>query len=151
MEVAIGRIRGTTPSVTPSACHLPRRRRSWGGLENGVAEERRNTVSLPYNHKLIPRAKELRKDATEQEKSLWYKYLSQYPIRFQRKKQSEDLLRIFIAQRLNWRLNWTAASIFRTKERHMMKAERPVLKNMESLSSVFPTPKLIDILNPCVK
>ena len=78
----------TTPSVTPSACHLPRRGRSWGGLENGVAEERRDTVSLPYNHKLIPRAKELRKDATEREKCLWYKYLSQYqyPIRFQRQK-----------------------------------------------------------------
>ena len=45
-----------------------------------------DTVSLPYNHKLISRAKELRKDATEQEKSLWYKYLSQYPIRFQRQK-----------------------------------------------------------------
>ena len=66
--------------------NVPRRGRSWGGLENGVAEERRNTVSLPYNHKLIPRAKELRKDATEQEKCLWYKYLSQYPIRFQRQK-----------------------------------------------------------------
>ena len=66
--------------------NVPRRGRSWGGLENGVAEERRDTVSLPYNHKLIPRAKELRKDATEQEKSLWYKYLSQYPIRFQRQK-----------------------------------------------------------------
>lgn len=66
--------------------NVPRRGRSWGGLENGVAEERRDTVSLPYNHKLIPRAKELRKDATEQEKCLWYKYLSQYPIRFQRQK-----------------------------------------------------------------
>ena len=76
----------TTPSVTPSACHLPRRGRSWSGLEDGMAEKRRDRVSLPYNHKLIPRAKELRKDATEQEKRLWYKYLSQYPIRFQRQK-----------------------------------------------------------------
>jgi len=33
----------------------------------------------------------------------------------------------------------------------MMKAEQPVLKNMESLSFVFLTPKLIDILNPYVK
>lgn len=109
-------------------------------------------MSLPYNHKLISRAKELRKDATEQEKCLWYKLFE--PISdsvSEAKNKSEDLLRIFIAQRLNWRLNWTAASIFRTKERHMMKAEQPALKNMESLSSVFPTPKLIDILNPCVK
>ena len=56
--------------------HLPRRGRSWDDLEDGVAEKRRDKVSLPYNHKLIPRAKELRKDATEQEKCLWYKYLS---------------------------------------------------------------------------
>ncbi|MFR5795302.1 MAG: endonuclease domain-containing protein [Christensenellales bacterium] len=62
------------------------KREVMGGLENGMTEKRRDTVSLPYNHKLIPRAKELRKDATEQEKCLWYKYLSQYPIRFQRQK-----------------------------------------------------------------
>ena len=43
-------------------------------------------MSLPYNHKLIPQAKALRNHATEQEKRLWYKYLSQYPIRFQRQK-----------------------------------------------------------------
>ena len=41
-------------------------------------------MSLPYNRKLIPQAKELRNNATEQEKRLWYKYLNQYPIRFQR-------------------------------------------------------------------
>lgn len=43
-------------------------------------------MSLPYNRKLIPQAKDLRNNATEQEKRLWYKYLSQYPIRFQRQK-----------------------------------------------------------------
>ena len=43
-------------------------------------------MSLPYNRKLIPQAKELRNNATEQEKRLWYKYLNQYPIRFQRQK-----------------------------------------------------------------
>jgi very-short-patch-repair endonuclease len=43
-------------------------------------------MSLPYNGKLIPRAKELRKDMTKQEKHLWYDFLSNYQIRFQRQK-----------------------------------------------------------------
>ena len=43
-------------------------------------------MSLEYNKNLIPRAKELRKNATPQEKELWYKFLSTYPVRFQRQK-----------------------------------------------------------------
>ncbi len=43
-------------------------------------------MSLPYNKKLIPRAKELRRDMTPQEKHLWYDFLSKYPVRFQRQK-----------------------------------------------------------------
>lgn len=43
-------------------------------------------MSLPYNHKLIPNAKELRKNATPQEQHLWYDFLSSYPVRFQRQK-----------------------------------------------------------------
>lgn len=43
-------------------------------------------MSLEYNKNLIPRAKELRKNATPQENELWYKFLRTYPIRFQRQK-----------------------------------------------------------------
>ncbi|MDD7647957.1 MAG: endonuclease domain-containing protein [Ruminococcus bromii] len=43
-------------------------------------------MSLEYNKELIPRAKELRKNMTRQEKHLWYDYLSAYPVRFQRQK-----------------------------------------------------------------
>jgi very-short-patch-repair endonuclease len=43
-------------------------------------------MSLKYNRKLIPFAKELRRDATRQEKHLWYDFLSVYPVRFQRQK-----------------------------------------------------------------
>lgn len=43
-------------------------------------------LSLPYNKKLIPRAKQLRKDMTKQERHLWYDFLSKYPVRFQRQK-----------------------------------------------------------------
>ena len=43
-------------------------------------------MSLPYRRDLIPRAKDLRKNATRQEEHLWYDYLRRYPIRFQRQK-----------------------------------------------------------------
>ena len=43
-------------------------------------------MSLPYKNKLIPRAKELRKNATRQENHLWYDFLRSYPVRFQRQK-----------------------------------------------------------------
>ena len=43
-------------------------------------------MSLPYNHNLISRAKELRKNATPQENHLWYDFLCSYPVRFQRQK-----------------------------------------------------------------
>ena len=43
-------------------------------------------MSLPYEHQLIDRAKKLRREATKQEKHLWYDYLKDYPMRFQRQK-----------------------------------------------------------------
>jgi len=43
-------------------------------------------MSLPYRNALIPRAKELRKNATKQENHLWYDFLRTYPVRFQRQK-----------------------------------------------------------------
>ena len=43
-------------------------------------------MPLPYQEKLIPRARELRKKATKQENHLWYDYLKDYPIRFKRQK-----------------------------------------------------------------
>ena len=49
-------------------------------------------MSLEYNKKLIPRAKELRRDATRQEKRLWYDFLSTYPLRFQRQKTIDNFI-----------------------------------------------------------
>ena len=43
-------------------------------------------MSLPYKGKLIPRAKEPRKEATRQENHLWYDFLRSYSVRFQRQK-----------------------------------------------------------------
>ncbi len=43
-------------------------------------------MSLKYNGNNIHFAKILRKNATPQENRLWYDFLRQYPIRFQRQK-----------------------------------------------------------------
>ena len=49
-------------------------------------------MSLPYQEKLIPRAKELRKNATKQENHLWYDFLCSYPVRFQRQKTIDHFI-----------------------------------------------------------
>ena len=49
-------------------------------------------MSLNYNQKLIPRAQELRKNMTKQEKHLWYDFLCKYPIRFQRQKTIDNYI-----------------------------------------------------------
>lgn len=41
---------------------------------------------LEYNKKHIPFARKLRKEMTKQERKLWYEFLRNYPIRFQRQK-----------------------------------------------------------------
>ena len=43
-------------------------------------------MSLKYNGDHIALAKTLRKKATPQENHLWYDFLRQYPVRFQRQK-----------------------------------------------------------------
>ena len=52
-------------------------------------------MSLPYKQELIPRAKELRKNMTPQEKLLWYRFLSKYPVRFQRQKTIKSFIADF--------------------------------------------------------
>jgi very-short-patch-repair endonuclease len=39
-----------------------------------------------HNKKLVPLAKELRKNMTKEERHLWYDFLRSYPIRFSRQK-----------------------------------------------------------------
>ena len=38
------------------------------------------------NSELVPYAKQLRKEMTKEERHLWYDFLRQYPVRFQRQK-----------------------------------------------------------------
>ena len=52
-------------------------------------------MSLEYNKNLIPKAKELRKNMTRQEKKLWYDFLVKYPKRFQRQKTIDNYIADF--------------------------------------------------------
>ena len=52
-------------------------------------------MSLNYNKKNIVLAKNLRTNATPQEKRLWYDFLSIYEIRFQRQKSIDDFIADF--------------------------------------------------------
>ena len=49
-------------------------------------------MSLNYNKKLIPRARELRKNMTRQERHLWYDFLCKYPVSFQRQKTIDNYI-----------------------------------------------------------
>ena len=52
-------------------------------------------MSLDYNKNNITLAKNLRKNATPQEKRLWYDFLSKYEIRFQRQKAIDNFIADF--------------------------------------------------------
>ena len=45
-------------------------------------------IAMQYKHnkKLVPNAKQLRKEMTKEERHLWYDFLKEYPIRFLRQK-----------------------------------------------------------------
>ena len=56
-------------------------------------------MSLNYNKKNIVLAKALRKNATPQENHLWYDFLSNYEIRFQRQKAIDNFIADFYCHR----------------------------------------------------
>lgn len=56
-------------------------------------------MSLPYNKNLIPIARNLRKNMTKQEFYLWFYFLKDYPIRFQRQKVIENFIVDFYCHR----------------------------------------------------
>jgi len=45
-----------------------------------------------YNKKLIPRAKELRKEMTPQERHLWYDFLRDYPVKIYKQKVIDNFI-----------------------------------------------------------
>ena len=54
-----------------------------------------------YNKQNIPLAKELRKNMTPWERKLWYQYLRNYPVRFQRQKAIGNYIVDFFCAKAN--------------------------------------------------
>ena len=50
------------------------------------------TTSLEYNKELIVLAKNLRKNMTKAERKLWYEFLKNYQVKFQRQKTIENYI-----------------------------------------------------------
>ena len=73
-----------------------------------------------YNKENIPLAKVLRKNMTPWERKLWYDFLRNYPVRFQRQKRLEITLQIFIVQKQDWSSNlMVAVTTQRSKQEKM--------------------------------
>ena len=60
--------------------------------EGAVSEADWGRDMKEYNRNHIPLARKLRKNMTPWERKLWYEYLSQYPLRFQRQKAIGDYI-----------------------------------------------------------
>ncbi len=58
-------------------------------------------MGLEYNKENIKHAKQLRKNATDEEKKLWYGFLSKYEIRFQRQKAIDNFIADFFCSKAN--------------------------------------------------
>ena len=56
-------------------------------------------MNYRHNPKLTDNARELRKNMTKEEKELWYKFLSSYPIRFRRQHIIGDYIADFYCDR----------------------------------------------------
>lgn len=78
-----------------------------------------------YNKENIPLAKTLRKNMTPWERKLWYDFLRNYPVHFQRQKQLVITLRISIVQEQGWSLSLTVADIIqRSRPKKMRCAQK---------------------------
>ncbi len=49
-------------------------------------------MHIPYNKKNRPNATQLRKNMTEQETQLWYKFLKTYPVKVNRQKMLDNFI-----------------------------------------------------------
>ncbi len=85
-------------------------------------------MSLPYNTKLIERAKELRQKATPQEKHLWYDFLCKYSVRFQRQKTIDHFIADFYCHAAKLVIELDGSHHFESGNREHDKARTEVLE-----------------------
>ena len=81
---------------------------------------------LPYNPKLIEKAKELRKNMTSAEKKLWNNYLRTLKIRFLRQRPIDNFIVDFYCAKLNLVIEIDGESHF-TNEAKIYDAQRTLI------------------------
>lgn len=103
-------------------------------------------MSLPYKKHLIPRAKELRKEATKQENHLWYDFLCSYPVRFQRQKTVGSFIADFYCHKAKLVIELDGSQHY-SEQGQAYDEER----SRGYMCFDFPIQKLTDILALCAK
>ena len=79
---------------------------------------------LGYNGKNITLAKNLRRNATPQEKHLWYDFLSKYKVRFQRQKAIGDFIADFYCHKARLVVEIDGSQHYTPEGRKKMNSER---------------------------
>ena len=96
-------------------------------------------MSLPYQKKLIPQAKALRKEMTPQECHLWYDFLKNYPIRFQRQKTIGRCIVDFYCHAAKLAVELDGSQHYKDIHQHNRDTERTLYLNAMSVESMrFP-------------
>ncbi len=70
-----------------------------------------------YNSDLIPRAKDLRKNMTKEERHLWYDFLRSYPLRFVRQKVLGKYIADFYCAQANLVIELDGSQHFESADR----------------------------------
>ena len=71
---------------------------------------------IEYNKANIPLAKALRKNMTRHERKLWYEFLREYPLRFQRQKTIDNYIVDFYCAKARLVLELDGNQHFETEE-----------------------------------
>ena len=83
-----------------------------------------------YNRSNIQRAKELRKNMTPWERRLWYDFLRDYPVRFQRQKAIGNYIFDFFCARANIALELDGGGHYEQEQAEKDKLRSKVLESM---------------------
>ncbi len=62
------------------------------GIKQFFSFDKGKIMTVPKNYKMLPRARELRKDMTPQERKLWYMFLRNYPVKIYKQRIIESFI-----------------------------------------------------------
>ncbi|MEG4535481.1 DUF559 domain-containing protein [Microcoleus sp. D2_18a_D3] len=86
---------------------------------------------LPYNPKLIPIAKQLRKNPTPAEKKLWQDFLRNFPFRVLRQRPIDNFIVDFYCAALQLGIEIDGESHFTEEGNYMMQKEPGFYRGMD--------------------